>query len=120
MPAGCTIVTAADADLVGSDVLVALMVTVAGDGAAADAVYSPVDEIVPQEVLLQPVPDTVQVTAVFDVPVTEAANCWLAPALVDTVVGVTLTSTACCGAAPVPLRPITAVPFVEELLMMVS
>lgn len=68
-------VTVADADLLGSDTLVALMVTVAGDGAVAGAVYSPLEEIVPQEAPLQPVPDTVQVTAVFDVPVTEVANC---------------------------------------------
>jgi hypothetical protein len=61
--------------LVVSETLVAVMVTVAGDGAVAGAVYSPVEEIVPQAVPLQPVPDTVQVTAVFDVPVTEAANC---------------------------------------------
>jgi hypothetical protein len=51
------------------------MVTVAGDGTAAGAVYRPVEEIVPQVIPLQPVPDAVQVTAVFDVPVTEAANC---------------------------------------------
>ena len=67
-------VTAADADLVGSDALVAVMVTVEGDGGVAGAVYSPVEEIVPQAVPLQPAPDTVQATAVFDVPVTEAAN----------------------------------------------
>ena len=68
-------VTVADADLLGSDTLVALMVTVAGDGAVAGAVYSPLVEIVPQEAPLQPVPDTVQITTGFDVPVTELANC---------------------------------------------
>jgi hypothetical protein len=38
-------------------------------------VYRPLLLIVPQAVLLQATPDTVQFTAVFDVPVTEAANC---------------------------------------------
>ena len=75
MPAGGTIVTEADADLLGSDTLVAVIVKVAGEGAVAGAVYSPLEEIVPQVAPLQPVPDAVQVTAMFDVPVTEAANC---------------------------------------------
>ena len=75
MPTGCTIATVADADLVGSETLFAMTVTVAGDGIVEGAVYSPVEEIVPQVAPLQPVPDTVQITAVFDVPVTEAANC---------------------------------------------
>jgi hypothetical protein len=44
----------------------------------------------------------------------------LAPAVVDAVVGVTATTAACGGAVPLPLKPITAVPFVEELLVMVS
>ena len=68
-------ITEPDANLDESDALVAVMVTVAGDGTAAGAVYRPVEEIVPQVVPLQPVPDAVQVTAVFDAPVTEAANC---------------------------------------------
>ena len=59
----------------GSNALVALMVTVAGDGAAAGAVYSPVEEIVPQVDPLQPAPDTAQVTAVSVVPVAESVNC---------------------------------------------
>ena len=74
-PESGTIVTDADADLLGSETLVTVMVTDAGDGAVAGAVYSPVEEIVPQEAPLQPVPDAAQITAVFDVPVTEAANC---------------------------------------------
>jgi hypothetical protein len=65
----------ADADLLRSEMLVAVMVTVAAEGIVAGAVYSPVEEIVPQVAPLQLVPDTVQVTAVFDVPVTEATNC---------------------------------------------
>jgi hypothetical protein len=105
--------------LLGSDTLVAVTVTFAGDGTAAGAVYRPVEEIVPQVVPLQPVPDAVQVTAVFDVPVTEAANCWVAPVVTDTVAGVTATTTT-CAAVPVPLRLTTAVLFVEELLETVS
>jgi hypothetical protein len=58
------------------------------------------------------------VTAVFDVPVTEAVNCCVAPVVVDAVAGVTATATT--GAVPVPLRSITAVPFVEELLAILS
>jgi hypothetical protein len=50
--------------------------------------------IVPQAVPLQLVPDTVQATAVFEVPVTEATNCWVAPAVTDTLAGVTLMTTA--------------------------
>jgi hypothetical protein len=65
----------ADADLVESATLVAVAVTVPWDGTANGAVYSPLLLIVPQAVPLQPAPDTVQSTAVFDVPVTEAANC---------------------------------------------
>jgi hypothetical protein len=120
VPEGGRIVTEANADLVESDTLVAEMVTIAGDGAAAGAVYRPVEEIVPQVDPLQPVPDTVQVTAPFDVPVTEATNCCLAPAVIDAVVGVTVTTTACGAAVPVPLSPITAVSFVDELLVIVS
>ena len=75
MPAGGAIVTVAEVDLLGSETLVAVMVTVAGDGTAGGAVYSPLEVIVPQVAPLQPVPDTVQVTAVSEVPVTEAANC---------------------------------------------
>lgn len=73
--AGGTIATVAVADLVGSAALVAVMVTVAGEGAVAGAAKSPLEEMVPQVAPLQPDPETVQVTAVFDVPVTEAINC---------------------------------------------
>jgi hypothetical protein len=49
--------------------------------------------IVPQVAPLQPVPDTVQVTAVFEVPVTEAANCCVDPAASDVLGGETVTTT---------------------------
>jgi hypothetical protein len=106
-----------DADRVGSTTLVAVMVTVAGDGTVAGAVYSPLEEIVPQAIPLQPVPDTVQVTASLVAPVTDAANCFVVPAFVEALAGVTETAT---GATPVPATPITAVPLVEELLVTVS
>jgi hypothetical protein len=91
------------------------MVTVAGDGTAAGAAYSPLEEIVPQAVPLQPVPATVQVPAVLDVPMTDAANCCVVPTVVDAVAGVTATA-----AKPVPVRPTTAVLFVEALLEIVN
>lgn len=65
----------------------AFTVTVAGDGAVAGEVYSPVAEIVPT-VLPPPVMLlTCQVTEVFVLPVTVAANCTLAPVGKETDVG---------------------------------
>jgi len=68
-------VTAADVDLLGSNILVAVMVTAAIDGTVAGAAYSPVGEIDPQAVPVQPGPVALQVTAVLAVPVTKAVNC---------------------------------------------
>ena len=65
----------ADVDLLGSALLIAVIVTVAGVGGIRGAVYSPFEEIVPHASPMQPAPDAAQVTAVFDVPVTEAENC---------------------------------------------
>jgi hypothetical protein len=59
----------------GSATLVAAIVTVAGEGKPAGAVYSPVDEIVPTVEFPPAVPFTVHVTLVFDELVTFAANC---------------------------------------------
>jgi hypothetical protein len=72
--------------------------------------------MIPQVAPLQPAPETFQVTAVFDVPVTEAINCWVVPVIVDAVFGVTTMATAEGVATPVPLTPIATVPFVTELL----
>src|SRR4051812_34657518 len=72
-----TTVTVADANLVGSACDVAVTVAFGGFGMLVGAVYSPVWEIaLPTE--------TVQVTALFEVPVTFAANCrdWLAGTVV--------------------------------------
>ena len=87
---GGSIVTEAEPDLVGSDTLVAVTVTVAG--AVAGAVYRPVELIVPHAAPVQPAPETLQDTAVFVVPATVAVNCCLAP--VTSVTGVGLTPTA--------------------------
>ena len=86
-------VTSDDADSAGSKTLVAVMVTVAGDGTVVGAVYSPPVEIVPQFVPPQPVPDVVQVTAVSEVPVMEAVNCWVAPGEIEAEAGLTATAT---------------------------
>jgi hypothetical protein len=72
--AGKTVTTAL-LDLVESAVEVAVTVTCAGVGTAAGAVYRPLDEIVPQVVPEQPLPARLQVTVVWVVPVTVAANC---------------------------------------------
>jgi hypothetical protein len=88
------IVTPAEADLAKSPALVAVTVTVLGDGTATGAVKSPLLFIVPQVAPLQLVPDTVQATAVFEVPVTEAANCCVNPAATDVLAGETVTTTA--------------------------
>jgi hypothetical protein len=68
--ADTTTVTVAEPDLVESACEVAVTVIFAGFGTVAGAVYTPVAEIVP---LLAP-PLTLQVTAVFIVPVTVAVK----------------------------------------------
>ena len=65
------IVTFAEPDFVASACEVAVTVTCAGLGTVDGAVYSPLAEIVP----LAAPPVTLQVTAVFVVPVTLAVNC---------------------------------------------
>jgi hypothetical protein len=70
-----TIVTLAEADLVGSATLVAFTVTVAGERAIVGGTYSPLVEIVPHAVPAQPAPVTVHITPKFEVPVTSPANC---------------------------------------------
>ncbi|HEY3989174.1 MAG TPA: hypothetical protein VGM02_07740 [Acidobacteriaceae bacterium] len=59
--------------------LVAVMVTVAGCGIVAGAVYSPVDEINPAAALPPATPSTLQVTAWFVVPLTAAVYCACVP-----------------------------------------
>ncbi len=85
--------TDAEPVLDGSAALVAVMVIVAGEGTAEGAAYSPVPLTVPQAAPLHPDPCTLQVTAVFDVPTTDALNCWVAPVTTDVLAGVTVTKT---------------------------
>lgn len=69
------ITIAAEADFVEFATEVAVTVARAGLGTVAGAVYSPVDVMEPQEPATQPIPDTAQVTLVFELPVTLAVNC---------------------------------------------
>jgi hypothetical protein len=69
-----TTFTLAEADLVESAWLVAVTVTVAGEGTTAGAVYSPLPEIVPTVVFPPGMLFTAQFTEVFEVPVTVATK----------------------------------------------
>ena|ERR1019366_3577827 len=95
--------------------LVPVTVTLAGEGTAGGAVYNPLDEIVPQPDPEQPAPATVQVTAVFDVPVTVAENCFVVEAVTDAVAGETLMPTT---ALPVPLNVTVTVPPEESFAIL--
>jgi hypothetical protein len=77
----------------GSAALVAVTVTVSGAGTADGAVYSPVPLTVPQAAALHPAPSKLQVTAVFEVPTTDAFNCCVAPVITEVLAGVTVTTT---------------------------
>jgi hypothetical protein len=85
------IVTVAPPDTAGSATEVATTVTFPEEGTEAGAVYSPVLETVPHEPLH---PDRLQLTAVFVVPVTVAANCCWLPTLTVADDGDTVTVTA--------------------------
>ena len=67
--------TDAEADLVESATDVAVTVASPGVGIVAGAVYSPVEVMEPHEPATQPIPETDQVTAVFELPVIVAVNC---------------------------------------------
>jgi len=77
----------------GFATLVAVTVTVSGDGTPDGAVYSPVPLTVPQAAALHPAPCTLHVTAVFEVPTTDAFNCCVAPVASEVLAGVTVTTT---------------------------
>src|ERR1700719_994032 len=84
--------TAAIAALAESATEAALTVTVGGLGAVAGAVYFPVASIVPQLAPVQPVPETLQVTAwLAPLGLTVAVNCCEPPAVTVTLEGDTLT-----------------------------
>lgn len=87
------ITTDAEPILDGSAKLVAMTVTVSGEGTAEGAVYRPAPLTVPQDEPLQPAPCTLQVTAVFEVPTTDASNFSVAPATTEVLLGVTVTTT---------------------------
>jgi hypothetical protein len=91
------IVTVADAVLLGSAMLVATTLTLAGEGATRGAVYTAANELdatVPQEDPLQPAPFKLHETAVIDVPVTVAVNESVLAAGTEALVGLMLSKTA--------------------------
>ena len=83
-PDDAVTVTAALPDLVGSAALVAVTVAAVVEETVG-AVYNPEFETVPG--------DAVQVTATFEVLLTSAVNCWIAPEDKVVVAGVTATAT---------------------------
>ena len=93
------IVTVAVAALVGSAIDVTVTVTVGGTGTVAGTVYFPVASIVPQLAPVQPVPETLQVTAwLAVVGLTLAVNCCAPLGWTVTLDGVTVTvATAAVG-----------------------
>jgi hypothetical protein len=84
----------------GAATLVALTVTLAGDGKSPGAVYSPALEIVPTVAFPPSTPFTLHVTRVSVVPVTVAANACVAPKNTIALVGATLTVTFGGGGPP--------------------
>jgi hypothetical protein len=92
-----TIVTLAEADLVGSATLVATTLTLAGEAAmegAKKTADDPLVEIVPQDEPLQPAPLTLQLRAMFEVPVTLALKSCVPTVGTEALVGLMLSNTA--------------------------
>jgi hypothetical protein len=87
-------VTAADADLDGSAILVAETVTVAGEGTIDGAVYNPLVETVPTVEFPPAIPFADHVTPVFVALLTLAVNCFVAEVWTEALVGETETETA--------------------------
>jgi hypothetical protein len=91
-----TMLTLADADLLGSAMLVATTVTLGGEGATSGAEYTAPMELVarvPYEEPLQPAPIKLHTTAVFDVPFTVAVNESVAAVETEALVGLMLNET---------------------------
>ena len=88
-----TIVRLTAPAMVGFARLVAETVTRVGVETVAGALKSPPLFIVPQAAPLHPAPLTLQVTAVFDVPVTDASNSSVVPEGIEVSSGVTVTAT---------------------------
>ena len=93
--AAVTTCTIAEAEAEEEATDVAVTITVLEAGTLAGAVYMPVLEIAPQAEPLHPEPESVQVTAVLDAPVTVAANCCVSPVTTTAVAGVIPTEIAC-------------------------
>lgn len=101
------------ADFVVSVWLVAVTLTVAGEGRSAGAVYKPAAEMVPVDVLPLGMPFTLHVTSESVVFVTVAANACEFPSKTDPLAGVTVTTMDGRGAgggfgpepAPPPPQP---------------
>ena len=85
--------TSAEADAVGSAWDVAVTVANCGVGTREGAVYRPPDVTAPQALPAHPYPETLQITAVFVVPVTVALNCCCAPVFTVALAGEMLIDT---------------------------
>jgi hypothetical protein len=88
-----TIVTLAEADLLGSATLVALTVTDGGEGTLIGATYKPLVEIVPHAAPVQPEPLTVHVIAPLEVPLTFQEKLCVPPTASVRLPGFTVTVT---------------------------
>jgi hypothetical protein len=97
------IVVVALALFVLSATLVAVTVTVAGEGTEAGAVYKPPDVIVPNVALPPTTLFTAQVTVVFNVPVTVAVNCWVLLTCTLAEVGAICTATEEAASSYAPI-----------------
>jgi hypothetical protein len=86
------IATAPAPDFVESAWLVAVTCTVAGEGRAAGAVYTPAEVIVPSAAFPPGTPLTLQVTAASVVFITVATNVTWLPSTTDPFAGVTVTT----------------------------
>jgi len=91
------------------------MVTVAGDGRSAGAVYTPLVVMVPSAALPPGTPFTVQLTAVSVVLLTLALNDVVFPKITDPLFGVTVTWVCAGGGGggaavpPPPPHPTSAI-----------
>ncbi len=85
--------TLAVAAFEGSAMLVAVMVTEAGDGRMGGAVYTPSAEMVPSAMEPPEIPETLQLTEVSEALETVATNEMVLPSKTEAVGGVMLTET---------------------------
>jgi len=77
--------------------------------------------MVPHTAPLQPAPLTPQVTDVFELPVTVAVNCWVAPAVTVVLVGETEIVTAgAAGAAAAAMLSVAGLLFALPALLVTA